>query len=140
VVDEVRDESSGEIVVVPRIGSREDGDLQGLGILRRDLDALATRVAAEMAAIVSRERRPAALRGLGLVRCSRQELDLLDAEDAAPSRFVEEHPGEHPLRLQARREELDHLIDLIAHNCPENHTARVGHRHPAVSEPPIRVA
>jgi hypothetical protein len=33
VLDEVGDESSGEIIVVPRKGGREDGDLQSQGIL-----------------------------------------------------------------------------------------------------------
>jgi hypothetical protein len=55
-----------------------------------------------------------------LVRRPRPELDLLDAQDAAPVGLVPQGLSEHPLRLPARREELDHAVDLVTHDCQKN--------------------
>jgi hypothetical protein len=40
-LDQIGDEPSGEVPLAARVGRREDGDLQGEEILRRDLDGLA---------------------------------------------------------------------------------------------------
>jgi hypothetical protein len=42
-------------------------------------------------------------------------------QNPAPVRLVLQGLSDHPLRLPARGEELNHLVDLVADDSPEKH-------------------